>query len=759
MNAMAELTRALDFHKAGNFAEAERLYRRVLGFEPQNVDALHLLGIARMQLGDNTGSVDFIKQAIAINPKQAVFYSSLAQAYEAAHLPSEAFAAYRQSAEAAPYDVQAQLTAAHAATRFGDPALAVAFLQKALRLAPQNATIHCDICGAYVTAGRLTDAIQAGQTAVTLDPQLAEAYANLGLAQGRAGDRVAAEASLRTAQVLKPEDAGVVGLLVKAMNDNSVGTPSDRVELCRTYVRLEKGTVSSRALLARALAEVGNLDEVHEAIDLFAALATERPDDADLMVRLVSAHRKLGETTAAEAAAHRLVAAHPTYPRSRVLLGAALEAQGRLDDAGAVYQAAIDADRSNSEAWHSLLYVSLLSDKLTPPEQMALHVKWAAENLAKPEAAAPAPPAAARADDKLRVAYLSADFVAHPVGFFIAGVLKGHDKSKVHVTALHNLLRTDDVSRWLASFCDQFAAVGALNDRELADYIREQQFDVLIDLSGHTGNNRQQMLPMLTTPVVVNYLGYPGTTANPAVQYRITDAWADPAGKADAWHTEKLVRLPRTFLCFTPAQDVPPVAPVPSSSGKPFTFGSFNRISKMTPAAVKLFAAIMKGVPGSRLILKGEFADAMVKDRYVAQFAAEGIEADRLTALPTDRDGGEHFRRYGDVDVAIDPYPYHGTTTTCEALWQGVPVISLIGPSHVSRVGLSIANAIGLPELCGNTVEECVAEARKLAGDPKRLAELRSTMRDRMSKSPLMDGKGLAEALEVEYRKMLAAAK
>jgi len=273
-----------------------------------------------------------------------------------------------------------------------------------------------------------------------------------------------------------------------------------------------------------------------------------------------------------------------------------------------------------------------------------------------------------------------------------------------------------------------------------------------VDLAGHTGNNRLLAFRYRPAPVQITYLGYCNTTGLPAMQYRITDEWADPPGQ-EAFHTEELVRLPGGFLCYQPPAGAPPVADAPAARAGFITFGSFNIASKTTPEVVALWARILHAVPESRLILKNRSTrDQDTRDRYYALFQQHGIERERIDQISWLADHDAHLGLYSRIDIGLDTFPYNGTTTTCEALWMGVPVITLCGDRHAARVGVSLLTRLGLTELIAKTPDDYLQIARRLSQDPHTLSELRHSLRGRMQASTLGDAVAFTRELEDTYR-------
>ena len=368
------------------------------------------------------------------------------------------------------------------------------------------------------------------------------------------------------------------------------------------------------------------------------------------------------------------------------------------------------------------------------------------------------PPAFANNRDperRLRIGYLSADLRAHSVAFFLAGLLQRHDHARFEVIAYDDTAQPDPVSRMLRAFCDRWHRIVGMTHGRVAGLIGEHEIDVLVDLAGHTSNNRLPVFAARPAPVQVSYLGYAATTGLTSIDYRLTDALADPPGLTDAHHTERLVRLPGSFLAYSAPPHAPDVTPLPAEANGYVTFASFNGTNKLHPGVYALWARVLHAVPGSRLILKANgFADAALRDRVNRLFADAGIAAERVTLLARAATMVEHLAVYGQADVALDAFPYNGTTTTCEAMWMGLPVVTLAGRMHAGRVGVSLLTHVGLPDWIAASEADYVAVAAGAAGDLAGLAELRRTMRPRLLASPVMDAAGLARNVEAEYRTM-----
>jgi len=325
------------------------------------------------------------------------------------------------------------------------------------------------------------------------------------------------------------------------------------------------------------------------------------------------------------------------------------------------------------------------------------------------------------------------------------------------VTADSDGTARDAVTQRLRGLCDRWRDVGGMSDAEVARLVRNDQIDILIDLAGHTAGNRLAMFAHKPAPVQISYLGYPATTGLKAIDYRITDDIADPPGQTEAFHTERLLRIsPGPFLCYQPPAEAPDVAAeLPMTRNGFVTFGSFNKASKAGPETIAMWAKVLHAVPNSKLMMKAfGLGGAGSRRRIVESFAAEGIGIDRIQLLESIPATEAHLAQYGQLDIALDTFPYHGTTTTCEALWMGVPVISRVGAMHVSRVGASLLAAVGLAELAAADEQAYVTTAAALSSNPDRLATWRRELRERMKRSHLTDSSAFPEKM----RKLLRQA-
>lgn len=371
----------------------------------------------------------------------------------------------------------------------------------------------------------------------------------------------------------------------------------------------------------------------------------------------------------------------------------------------------------------------------------------------------PAPLRNARDRERvLRIGYLSPDFRSHSVADFTCKLIGAHDRNQFENFCYSNVIREDAITQRFKAYTDHWLSIVGMDDEGVAARIGQDRIDILVDLAGYTAENRILIFAREPAPILVNWLGYPNTTGLKVMDYRLTDSIADPDGEADRLHSEKLVRLKHGFLCYQATGSMPPVSGPSYRHQGHITFGSFNHPPKITPAVIGTWAKILESRPDARLVLKGgAFVDAETREYYSSIFGEHGISPERLDLICKTPSRNDHLETYSRIDISLDPFPYNGTTTTCEALWMGVPVITLRGNRHAGRVGASILHHLGCPELIAENENEYIELACRLADDTGRLETLRTDLRHRMSQSELMNLPQFTETLENAYREMWTA--
>ncbi|HEV8015992.1 MAG TPA: tetratricopeptide repeat protein [Stellaceae bacterium] len=597
---------------------------------------------------------------------------------------------------------------------------AMAQFRRAIERRPNDAALFYELGECYRRSGDFGRAIHAFERAVALDPETLLAY------------RGAADAALTQA-----EKSGAAS---KAAGD------------------LKRFA----AMYLAALGQRQRHSAARDAEASFRAAAALDPKSASAFGGLGELLEATGRYSEAEKSLRRAIALDGKLAAAHIALGNALQSLGRYKEMEAAYRhaLAIDPDlREVRESLHAVPLAHMLYDSAVTPAQIyQRHREWGEAIAGDARAANPiVPPFSNSADPerRLRVAYLSPDFRYHAVSFFFEPLLAHHDRAAVEAYCYAEVERPDAVTAALQQVGGIWRNTHGLDNAALRAQLRADAIDIAIDLAGHTGHSRLSAFAIKPAPVTATWLGYAATTGLPTIDWRITDARADPPGQ-EQFHTEQLLRLPQTFLCYRfYGAVVPEVTPPPAATRGTITFGSFNNPLKMSPPTIAAWARILAAVPGARLVLKSLlFVEPSRKQYFLERFAAHGIAAARLELRAPQPDMTDHLRSYAEIDIALDPFPYNGTTTTCEALWMGVPMVNLIGDRHAGRVGFDLLSQVGLAELALPDVDAYVAKAIALARDLPLLARWRQELRERMGKSPLCDAPAFARAFEAGLRQM-----
>jgi protein O-GlcNAc transferase len=480
------------------------------------------------------------------------------------------------------------------------------------------------------------------------------------------------------------------------------------------------------------------------------------PSNLSYLNNLGAAALEIGLNSEALDCFEEAVRQNPKIATAQNNIGNLLKDRARGMDALPHYRKSMELDPSSSDTQSNYLLCHMYLSEMDPKTVFEEHRKWGLEKTKKTPPAFKFKPRSP--GSKLRVGFLSGDLCHHPVAHFIEPLFREYNKERFEFVAYGDQRKSDEFSERFAKQVHLWRETCSLSDEALAKKIHEDRVDILFELSGHTAYNRMGVLARKPAPLQASYLGYPGTTGLPTMDFRITDELVDPVGMTEKFHTERLIRLSRCAWCYEPDAVAPDVAPIPVLKNGHITFGCFNNMAKLNPALFDMWAEILIKVPDSHLRLKARtLTDDRVKNELKDYFTAKGIAAERLDFFGHTRKIHEHLNHYHEVDIALDSFPYHGTTTTCEAMWMGCPVVTRAGGAHVSRVGVSLLSAVGLEEFIGQNREDYIGKAAALAGDIDRLVELRAGMRDRLKSSPLMKAPDFAREFEVALLQMAEA--
>jgi predicted O-linked N-acetylglucosamine transferase (SPINDLY family) len=595
--------------------------------------------------------------------------------------------------------------------------------------------------------GKLDHAIEHIRQSLRLKPNFAEAHSNLGLALQQQGKLAEAVESWRTALSFKPDYPEALNSLAIALKEQ--GLQEEAIANWRRALQLRPDYADALSNLGVALQEQGSLDE---ALASWRAALRANPNYADAYNNLGGALKERGSLDEAVTNLHEALRLRPDFAEAYNNLAAALKDMGLLDEALAAFRRASEL-RPQLASWQSnVIYTLHFHPDCNAAALNEEHRSWN-QRHAEPLAKFAKPHLnVADPDRRLRVGYVSPDLRNHPVGRFLLPLLEAHDERCVDVFCYASVAVFDEVSQQLRSHSHHWIDANDLSDESLAQRIQEDRIDILVDLSAHTKKSRLLVFARKPAPVQVTYLAYCSTAGLRAIDYRLTDPFFDPPGQQPAFnYSETSIWLPETYWCYQPPYVLPPASPLPALDRGHVTFGCLNNFCKATQPVLDTWRHLIQSIAGSRLIIHAHAGSH--RDRVQAFMREGGVDPSRVEfmgfVLPP-----EYFRLYDGIDIALDPFPYAGGTTTCDALWMGVPVVSLAGSTAVGRAGVSILSNAGLTELIATTPQDYVRIAVELASDLRRLAALRAGLRAQLERTPLTDAPRFARNVESAFREM-----
>lgn len=625
-------------------------------------------------------------------------------------------------------------------------------------------------------SGELVEAERCYRAAIQERPDFAEAYFKLGVICARRDDLSAAIECYEQAVALDPRYVKALYNMANALSRLSL--PVEAEDSYRRAIAADGTYFAAHNNLGVLLLGQGRYQE---AEGLFRSVVGADPSDAEAYNNLGLALSGQRQFVAAEAALRQAIALSPRYDSAYNNLGEALRGQGQLDQAEVCYRQAIAIRATYVEAWNNLgvtlkdqgrvdeadicyrqaleadpgYYPArsnlLLNLCFNPASTSEAYLSEALQYESNLDLGREEPFDAWQTEaspNRLRVGLVSGDFRSHSVGWFLDAWLPHVDPGSIELFAyVANPARDAHTDRLQRSF-SQWIPIFGLSDAAVAREIHAHGIHVLVDLSGHTAFSRLRTFAFRPAPVQATWLGYCASTGMPSIDYYIADPRTLPPAIDDQF-TERVWRLPETYLCFAPPLECVEPSPLPAAFNGEVTFGSFNNLSKLNASVADVWSRVLAAVPGSRLLLKAtQLGSEGERERVVAMFGARGIAADRLLLSPATTTRQEHLATYGHVDIALDTFPYPGVTTTMESLWMGVPVLTMTGDRFLSRQGVGLLGAVGLDDWIAMNADDYVAKARAHANDLVALSELRMSLRQRVEQSPLMDGRRFAKDFE-----------
>lgn len=662
-----------------------------------------------------TAAEDALRDAIRANPEDPAPRFNLGALLAKAGRYDEALGVIEKVMRLAPDRAEPFVVAGYLSNQLGDPGRAIELYRRALALDPRDAAVHFNLALSLQQLGRYEQALGEMREVLRLDPSRADACASV------------------------------------AYLWNQLGNPAQAVESYQRALKLDPRDAAAHFNLGLSLQQLGRYEE---ALAEMREVTRLDPDRAEAFMIAGDLESQLEDPDQAIAFCRRAIELEPDLAEAYCHLGLIQQSLGQQAEAIDSFRKGVELDPASNVSHVNLLYALNFLSGPTAEEIFAEHRAWAERHAdpltaqSKPCDNDPSP------DRRLRIGYVSAHFRGHAVNSFVEPILAAHDPATFEVFCYSNLApwRADETTARLRSYAVDWREIAHLDDEQASEMVRADRIDILVDLAGHIDGNRLLLFARKPAPVQVTYIGYQNTTGMAAMDYRLTDEWSDPPDVTDRFYAAQLVRLPHAFFCFRPPDDAPPTTPLPALSAGHLTFGSFNNFAKVTPSVLETWARLLAAVPDSRLLLLAPRSESL-RARVQEAFGRQGVDVGRVELVPR-RPHAEYLRLIERADVALDAFPFNGHTTTCDALWMGVPVVMLAGDSYASRFGGSALVNLGLTDFIAGSVEQYLEIAANLATDVEKLARLRAELRSRMAGSVLVDGQGFTRRLESAYRQM-----
>jgi predicted O-linked N-acetylglucosamine transferase (SPINDLY family) len=722
---------AYALQQTGDEKEAVRQLRHAVALDACSFDGHYMLGGALERLADTSGAVEHLRLAIALQPSFEPAHSDLCRVLTLAGDTEAARSAISAAIDLNPDSADFHQYRGNLCMIESDATAALESYRCAIALRPEFAPTHANMGWALHALKRFDEAISSYERALEIDPLLAEAHLKTGLTRKAQSRLAEAEIALRCAVQLQPDNPDALNHL--AIVQQEQGQFDRAIRNYRRAIELRPDLPGGYANLGLALYEQG---DVAEAIVSYRKGLAIKPV-AEMHDNLAIALQKRGMVDEAIEHFHKALALQPDNLNTRCNLAAALADGGGPQQAIAAYRQILEVHPMHMVA-HSNLLLNLSVDEHCSPDEYLNEARQFDRKLAIGHADFGEPvPIGAR---RLRVGIVSGDLCSHPVGYFLEGVLRCLDATRFELFAYPTVLKQDALTARIKPLFTGWHVLKGLEDVAAAKAIRDDGIDVLLDLAGHTGNNRLPLFGLRPAPVQVSWLGYFASTGVSAMDYVLADEVSVPLG-CERFFTEKIWRLPETRLCFTPPPggSTPDVSPLPALRNGHITFGCFQRLPKINDTVLSVWRQVFEAMPNARLLLQSHQTGRPVYvEQILARVEAAGIARDRVTVRgPAPRES--YLASYREVDIVLDTFPYTGGTTTCEALWMGVPTITLTGESMIARQGTAMLKAARLPEWAAGDPEQYVLKAVSFGTALEDLGKLRSDLRLRLQSTPLFD--------------------
>lgn len=731
-------------------------YRRALQLDPSYTEAHHGIIDMLIETEQYKTARDTLSDSLASNPEQPNLWSKLASIWVSLNEANKAVESANNALTRDPNQELAFLSRGRALILLKRNQEALSDLQQALNLKPQNPQAHYFLGLLHYKNNHKRPALQAFKTALEQDPAFLEARTQLAVASA---EQTLTEDALKHAEiVLEKEPKNPQALYAKGKALLQKFDEQKAIVCLQKAIVQKNNYVECYMELGILFRKKGNLQKSEETY----LKALEHSDNQDGIYSALSyvynEQSKTGTPEAMEKSWHAISKALGNKPESswsQLMISNYYMAAGLPHLAVPHFKRSHELSNIATPGLSSYLFNSNYAYHLKDEELFNIHTDWAEKSLKITPSENQNYPNTPDPAKRLRIGYVSADFSTHPVAYFFKPILDAHNPENVETFLFYNSKKKDGFNTYFREHANHFIDIHGKDDNTVEALIKENEIDILVEMSGHSSGHRLPLFARKPAPVSVTWLGYPNTTGLTAIDYRFSDEICEPPGHCDTISTEKIYRLPNGFHCYWMPYKFPDITELPALKNDYITFGTFNNCCKLNPTFTRVWAQILTRVPNSRLLLKDRyFTQSVTLQTYRNIFREYGIDDERVTFQGFTKGNKTHLENYAHLDIALDTYPYNGTTTTCEALLNGAPVITLAGTRHCSRVTASLLTRVGMADWVANTEEDYIQIAENKASDIEELAKTRKNLRERFENSPLHDNKLIASDLENAYRDM-----
>ena len=706
---------AVEHQQAGNLKDSEDLYKKILATNPNHCPSMSNLAFLAKKFRKYDLAIDLLQKLIKVNSKDAHAYNALGNIHRQLADNQRAIDCYQIATQIDPHYTTAYANLGVLHQQLGNCQKAAVFLQKAVQIAPDTASHHFNMGNVYYGLGKYQQAINCYQLAIEIDPRATQSHCNLAITFKKIKKHESAVDSLKRAIEIDSNLANAHYNLGNTYQE--LGKYQNAIECFQRALQINPNFAQAYTNFGALLKDLERYDE---AIDCLQRALRITPRDADIYYNLGNIFAELLD-----------------YHKSNVFYQSAT----RFGSTKAINNYLMNL---NYVERYSRQYVFDHHQTEAKKLLFKLPSEWTIDSDYRDYFPF----------TKVRIGYLSSDFREHSVAYFFESILEHHNRDQFEVFCFFNSEVEDEVTKRLRTLADHFMSIHQLSDTEAFLHIKSFNLHFLVELNGHTADNRLAILHSGIAYKVLSWIGYPNTTGLRSVDYKISDEYCDPVPSSDKFYTEELIRFDKFFMVYKPPQPLPAVTPSPYQENKFLTFGSFNNYKKINPSLIKIWASILAEFPSSTLRLKNNRkTNQLEQNRFLKYFEQTNIDAGRISFFDRMEDRSEHLDLYNSIDISLDTYPYSGTTTTFESLVMGVPVFTLAGQTHASRVTGSILNQLGLDQFIVTDPSNYARQLRKIVADKQTLAR---GYRQRLLESDLCGGSSFVKELEKKFRHILS---